>query len=255
MICRLFVLLCSTLYICGCAQSLPTSKTRYLWPITSKEPKIEWIASYSGSTDIRANTSLFEMVVGKEDPIALVNPLYIASDGLGKVFVTDGGTAKAYEFDLNKQEVLQVGGQALNVIKHATGITVDAKRNVYVGDSNTRKIYVTDANNKVVRVLDLSAQLKGIGAMAFDKKNERLIIPRLRAHTVVVVSLDGKVQFSFGKKGSEDGELNLPISVALEKDGTIVVADSYNARIQRFTASGAFINDFGNRGEHSAILH
>ena len=65
----------------------------------------------------------------------------------------------------------------------------------------------------------------------------------------MVTDLDGQFLFSFGSKGDEKGAFNRPLSVAIEADGTIVVCDSFNARIQRFTPQGAFINLFGKRGD------
>ena len=51
---------------------------------------------------------------------------------------------------------------------------------------------------------------------------------------VQVFELSGKFVTKFGKKGSERGELNNPVSTAVLSDGKIVVSDLGNHRIQMF---------------------
>jgi DNA-binding beta-propeller fold protein YncE len=98
-------------------------------------------------------------------------------------------------------------------------------------------------------VLDLSSLMKSIGTFAIDKRSNRLIVPDIKEDKVVVTDIEGKQLFSFGRKGDGDGEFNMPVSVAVEADGVIVVCDSFNARIQRFTPQGVFVNKFGHRGD------
>jgi predicted membrane-bound mannosyltransferase/DNA-binding beta-propeller fold protein YncE len=49
----------------------------------------------------------------------------------------------------------------------------------------------------------------------------------------------------FGTEGSAAGQLNTPRALAVAPDGTIYVADSQNHRIQRFTADGELLNEWG----------
>ena len=237
-------------FVCACSAP-QVAKKRIFWPTPPNEPKIEWIGLYSSKADLQTEgPSLFNMVVGEEDNFSIEAPLSIASDGMGKVYVTDGETASAYAFDFNKKDVYTVGGNSwLGTMKHATGVSVDSKGNAYVADSSSRKIYIADKDNNPLRVIDLSAHLQSIGMFAIDKRANRLIIPDLRENKIVVTDLDGQFLFSFGSKGDEKGAFNRPLSVAIEADGTIVVCDSFNARIQRFTPQGAFINLFGKRGD------
>ncbi|HEY3309658.1 MAG TPA: 6-bladed beta-propeller [Desulfuromonadaceae bacterium] len=247
---KVFLTIMMLIFICACSSPQVVRK-RIFWPIPPNEPRIEWIGLYSTKADLQSGeSSLFNMVVGDDDNFSLNGPLSIASDGMGKVYVTDGETASAYSFDFNKKDVYTLGGNSwLGTIKHVTGVSVDSKGNAYVADSSYRKIYVADKDNNPLKVLDLSAHLKSIGMFAIDKRANRLIIPDLREHKIVVTDLEGKFLFSFGHKGDEKGEFNLPVSVAVEADGTIVVCDSFNARIQRFTPQGVFINLFGKRGD------
>ena len=54
---------------------------------------------------------------------------------------------------------------------------------------------------------------------------------------------------SFGSEGSGQGEFKGPRGVAVDDDGNILVADTINDRIQKFTADGKFITAVGRNGK------
>lgn len=247
---RLIALVVVSVFLLSACASTPPVKRRVFWPDPPDEPKIEWIGTYTSSSDLKDTHSLFDMIVGEGDVVSLKRPLSIASNGTGKVFVSNAETANVLVFDFNARNTYNLGGNLmLSAIKHLTGIALDAQGYVYVADSASRKIHVVDRDNKPIRVLDLSTRMKSIGMFAIDKRAARLIIPDLKEHRIVVTDLQGNFLFAFGKPGSADGDFNLPLSVAIEPDGGIVVCDSLNARIQRFTSQGVFVNTFGRRGD------
>ena len=47
----------------------------------------------------------------------------------------------------------------------------------------------------------------------------------------ILIVKEGEKLISFGKKGWETGEFNLPVGVTMDNDGCIVVADHWNKRI------------------------
>ena len=53
-------------------------------------------------------------------------------------------------------------------------------------------------------------------------------------HRVQLFELSGKFVTKFGSKGSDNGEFKYPESAALLSNGTIVVVDSNNNRLQVF---------------------
>lgn len=61
---------------------------------------------------------------------------------------------------------------------------------------------------------------------------------------VVVTGSDGTLQFTFGKKGSDPGELLHPLGIDISTDGKVFVADSGNHRVQVFSTEGEFLNKF-----------
>jgi tripartite motif-containing protein 71 len=61
-----------------------------------------------------------------------------------------------------------------------------------------------------------------------------------------------KMLFKFGSRGSDPGNFTWPRGIASGPDGTIVVADSSNHRVQVFSDSGVFVKEFGSYGNCEA---
>eukprot|EP00908_Phaeocystis_cordata_P012807 Transcript_23800.p2 GENE.Transcript_23800~~Transcript_23800.p2 ORF type:complete len:671 (+),score=302.65 Transcript_23800:121-2013(+) len=58
-----------------------------------------------------------------------------------------------------------------------------------------------------------------------------------------------QVQVCIGQKGSKEAEFNCPEGLAVSRDGSVVVADSLNHRVQMFAADGSFLRAFGGHGD------
>lgn len=249
---RMVLLAAAVVQICSCAATQPLAKPRMFWPTPPATPKFEWVGFYSNAADLKANESktMYDMLVGEEASLSLQRPMSVASDGKGRVYVTDAEGAHAYLFDFNAKKIETFGGKAYeSSFDHINGVAVDAAGNAYVSESKKRKIFVVTPKNEPLKVIDVSAHIEFIGKIAIDNVNGHIVMTDLRKHQIVITDMDGKHVRSFGKRGDGDGDFNLPVAVAIEKDGGIVVADSLNSRIQRFTSKGDFVNKIGRRGD------
>ena len=52
----------------------------------------------------------------------------------------------------------------------------------------------------------------------------------------------------FGSEGNKPGELCKPFGLAVDEDGNIYIADTFNHRIQKFDDSGQFLAEYGSYG-------
>jgi peptidylamidoglycolate lyase len=64
-----------------------------------------------------------------------------------------------------------------------------------------------------------------------------------RNSRIIKFSKEGKYQFEWGKKGTGDGEFNIPHSVKYF-NGKVYVADRENSRLQVFDVNGKFLSKF-----------
>jgi len=74
-------------------------------------------------------------------------------------------------------------------------------------------------------------------------------------HNVKVFSgEDGSLLQSIGAAGTEDGQLSMPLGVAISREGNFVVADSRNHRVQVFRQDGTFLRSIGCKGKADGEL-
>ena len=74
------------------------------------------------------------------------------------------------------------------------------------------------------------------------------------SHRIQKFTPDGKFLLTWGTEGSGDGQLNLPVAVALDAQGNVHVADTYNSRVQKFAPDGKFLGKWGSHGYEAGRL-
>ena len=73
-----------------------------------------------------------------------------------------------------------------------------------------------------------------------------VMVTEVEGHCVSIFSPSGEKLRSFGTHGSGQGQFEYPRGIAVDGDGNILVVDSNNNRIQKFTADGQFLTAVGN---------
>ena len=58
----------------------------------------------------------------------------------------------------------------------------------------------------------------------------------------------------WGSQGSDSGEFERPIGIAVDGDDFVYVSDTGNQRIQKFTAHGEFVLSWGKAGKEVGML-
>jgi tripartite motif-containing protein 71 len=94
--------------------------------------------------------------------------------------------------------------------------------------------------------------------LAVDSKNRIIVTdtggdnPHVKEerprNQVMVFDSNGEFQFGFAPLGSDPGQLNSPLGVAVDSKDRIIVADAGNHRVQVFDSSGRYLRQFGSLG-------
>jgi DNA-binding beta-propeller fold protein YncE len=63
--------------------------------------------------------------------------------------------------------------------------------------------------------------------------------------------MKGIFLYSFGREGTQPGELKHPRGICSDAEGFVLVADSDNSRIQIFRHDGQYVTHFGKQGLNS----
>ena len=80
--------------------------------------------------------------------------------------------------------------------------------------------------------------------VAINKRGE-VVETEWDGNCVSLFSPSGEKLRSFGIKGSGQGQFDRPCGVTVDGEGNILVADTFNHRIQKFTAEGQFLTAVG----------
>lgn len=247
---RLMLIVLTMTVLAGCAPAIVQPPPRFFWPPKPEQPRIEWIATYFGDTDIQAKTFMSE-IIGVDSSVMFKRPISAAGDGEGRFVVTDQGLGMAALFDLNKQEVFPLGGSVGAVdFRQPTGVAVDGEGNFYVADTRFCKVFVVNRENTVLRVLDLSEHAKSIGGLAVDRARAQLVIPDAKGGKLLLFSLTGQLLSTI----EGGGNFAYPNAVAVASDGSLLIADTFSATIVRLSSEGKYISSIGKRGDSPGDL-
>ena len=104
----------------------------------------------------------------------------------------------------------------------------------------------------VVAIKKLGTPIRSITGLdnpwgvAVNQKGEVVVTDE---YCVSVFSPSGEKLLIFGTRGSGQGQFDSPCGVVVDGEDNILVADSHNHRIQKFTASGQFLSAVGTEGK------
>ena len=151
-------------------------------------------------------------ITGEANP--LKQPVDVALDSTGNLFVLDAGNNRVQEFDSQGRPVAMwgQGGQGkgqFSLVESKTGNSVGG-----IAVDGSDDVYVADAFNDRIQKFDHA----------------------------------GKFVLQWGSKGSADGQFLRPTGVEADPQGNIYVYDALTDAIQKFKADGTFVSRFGGTG-------
>jgi sugar lactone lactonase YvrE len=147
------------------------------------------------------------------------------------------------------------GAAAQSQFSDPYGVALDADGNVYVADGgDSNRIRRISAEGQVTTLAGggegfvdgtgSAAAFHTPSALAFDRAGN-LFVADTGNHAIRNITPDGNVTTlaGNGKPGYADGigadaQFNAPVGVAVDRDGVVFVADTYNDRIRRITPAG-----------------
>lgn len=158
--------------------------------------------------------------------------LYVVSENSGAVYV--------FNSDGTFVHLLKPHDMVLGIRETATvkDVAVDKNGRIYLLSEQRGRVYVYDRNEIMLFKFGQKggdrgklARPRGIAVNA--RRGEIYIVDYLR-HAVSIYTLQGKFVDEFGGKGVGKGWLYYPSDVEVDGKGNVLVADTFNHRIQVF---------------------
>jgi DNA-binding beta-propeller fold protein YncE len=236
------------LSLAACSQPAPRwEPDNLVWP--PDRPRIKYVQSIYSEDDIGRQYSFREKLFGKDYFDGMVRP-YGVNARRNKVVVTDIVMRKVLVFDRTAKRLGAVGSEGGYTLPAAA--VTDAAGTLYVADSGGGKVAVYDPSGAFRTSFSLGGG-RPVGLAVDDARGRLYVVDRVQ-HRVVAFDLGGGRLFEFGGRGTDDGKLNFPLAIALDREGRIHILDSGNFRVQIFSPDGAFLSAFGMAGDQPGMF-
>jgi DNA-binding beta-propeller fold protein YncE len=218
---------------------------------------------------------------------ATFNGMHSLAAGPDGVYLADTWNNRVRELDLGTLNVTAFAGTGEKGFSGDGGPAKDAKfGGVFCVsfDPDKKNLYITDLDNKRIRKVDMKTKIvttvagngqKGVPKDGEDATKQPLVDPRAHAvdkdgniwvlerggHALRVVDAQGKIctVAGTGKAGMGVGKgleaaMNGPKHLCIDKDGSVLIADTENHRIVRFNPKDNTISLVAGTGKKGKTL-
>jgi DNA-binding beta-propeller fold protein YncE len=247
--------------LAGCAQAPQKQESlrELVFPSPPDEAKFVFERSIYSSRDVlarKADANLRQVLTGEAERggEGLQKP-YAVAVREGRLYVSDPVSGTVKLFDIPQRRFLVIGPDPQEQLLQPLGIDVDGQFNLYVVDGATKDLKIYDASGKFLRRLGGPKEFFRPSGVAATPDGERVYVvdtggvERKVEHRVRVYNAKTGVHlFDFGRRGTADGEFNLPRDISISADGRLHVVDAGNFRVQIFDQEGRFLKAFGSIG-------
>ncbi len=195
----------------------------------------------------------------------------VATDSRDRVFVFSRGEHPLMVFDRDGT-FLAEWDASMFVRPH--GLTVGPDDCVYCTDDMGHSVRKFSPDGELLFTLGTHAQPSDTGATSIDFRTIKYAGPPFHYPTNLAVApsgelyitdgygnarvhtfaADGTLLFSWGEPGSGPGQFHVPHGIAIDREGTVYVADRENSRIQLFTPKGEFVSEWTDLARPSQVF-
>lgn len=196
----------------------------------------------------------------------LCNPLSIAIDDDGYVFVGTANSDRVQKFDSNGGFIATWGtlGAGAGQVSDPNGIALDTQGTIYVADTMNHRIQVLTWNETEERyesevLSDDDDPLYYPHGVALDATDGILYVAdtsHSRVQQLDIASGEWSIFAGTGVWGSAPGQFASPRGIAVDQaTGWVYVVDSYNNCIQKFGSDGSLLDHWGSNGQYAGQFY
>ncbi|VAX25992.1 hypothetical protein MNBD_NITROSPINAE04-1552 [hydrothermal vent metagenome] len=229
-----------------------------VFPPPPDPPRFVWDRTIQSSVDVveeDTTESFRRMVTGENRSGEGFRKPYGIAVHKGRIFVGDSVNRTIFAFDFPERRFFKVGDDdGPGMLLKPLGLATDGSGNLYIVDASARNLKVYSRDGEYITTVAKKGDLDRPTGVAVSKDGSKVYIVdtggvRSPNHRVRVYEVaTGEHLFDIGKRGTGDGEFNLPNNATRGPTGNILVVDGGNFRIQEFTPNGVFVKSIGGIG-------
>ena len=233
----------------GCAMPEKKEEAKVFYPDPPDLPRIQFLASFTGSRDIEPGKSAFDVFLsGKQFGSVLQKPYGIAMYD-GKMYVCDTMQGVMI-FDFQKKTFgpLQ-GNRGPGKLMQPVNISIDSDGNKYVADPARGQVIVYDKSDSYIKAIGTPGGWRPVDVVAYEDK---IYVADIKNAEIKVFDKgSGEQVQQFGQIGDPKDRLSLPANIAFDPGGDLYVSDIGRFQIVKFDRDGHVRGTFGELGSET----
>ena len=221
---------------------------------------------------------------GPATEAALSNPVDLTRDSAGNLLIADRDNFRIRKIDAQTEIITTIagnggsgfggdGGPATEArIRRPEGITVDGSDNLYIADSLNQRVRRIDSSRGIITTIAgrgaadavgsggiaTEAALRQPGGVAVSQVGDLYVADTfnnlvhridMTVGTITAVAGNGQSGYRGDAVAATETSLSQPVSVVLDGDGTIFIADRDNNRIRKVDTETGIISTVVGTGE------
>ncbi len=216
-----------------------------LYPPPPDEPRIQYLTSFSKSTDFTGEQSVFSnFIVGEEDPLLILKPYGIAT-GIKKIYICDTQLGGLEVIEIENGEFSYFIPEGRGKLKNPINCFVDDAGFLYVADTERGQIVIFNneldyvgeiGDSSIIRPTDVFVNDKEIFINDITKQSvevfDRFSLKHIKSIPVIT---EGK------------NKLFSPTNIHVSKE-KIYISDIGDSKVKVYDLDGNFVNSVGSIG-------
>lgn len=214
----------------------------------AEKPKQKWMDRLAGTTQR-------DDVQVKDLPFQLIRPYGVAVDSHGLIYAADQGVSAVFIFNPETKAVELIGNGRQANFGLISGVALDDNDTLFVTDVKLHRVDVFAPGTHQLEAAFGGDILSDPSSIALDTQNRFIYVVDTQEDVVDVFDADSyKLLRKMGTPGKKHtltapGAFSLPEGVAVDGDGNVYVADTFNDRVEIFDPDGGFVSTFGSNGD------
>jgi tripartite motif-containing protein 71 len=177
----------------------------------------------------------------------------------GNLFLVDTGNNRLVEFGADGQNPRVLDAQVDPKLVMSGPMAVASHNGqLYVADSGEGKVLVVEPSGTVSNVITLA---KGDSADALPPRPLGIVVwddgsfavSDANNQRLLKYDASGNLLWSVGngQRGEGENGFNVPVGLALDKQGNVYVVDSLNSQVKKYSSDGKFLAGWGDPGDRA----
>ncbi|MCF6307586.1 MAG: 6-bladed beta-propeller [Flavobacteriaceae bacterium] len=219
--------------------------------------KVIWVKQFPSEKNKSKKTAALwfsDLIFGKKNNYKVTKPIDVIAVNTKSFYVLDQANGIVFEINNNNSHIPKIFTKTERFFSSMVNICSLSNNEYLFTDSRLGEIFKFNISKNTIYPFNDKLKLKQPTGIAYSQISNTIWVVETSQHRITILSQDGEIIKTIGKRGTGKGEFNYPTAIWIDKQGRVYVIDSMNFRIQVFNKNGEVISVFGEQGNASGYF-